>query len=426
MATAATCGSDYNVRAMREPASIRQAMKPFGKLVSFDDALRTALSLAERPPVTDRVHVTEAVGRVTVDAVRSPVDVPSTDRAAMDGYAVIAADLASATSGAPVRLRTAGRILAGDLGEAALLPGSCIEVATGAQLPHGSDAVVPVEHTRDDGDDGVLVDVPSRVGKHVSRRGEDLQSGDPVVAAGKVVSPATSGVLASIGVSEIDVVKAPRILLIPTGDELVPLGEELLPGQSYDSNSVALRALLSATTPVVERSPVVGDDATALAAALEDPQWDLVVTLGGTSVGRHDLVLDVVRSVGEVLVHGVALKPGKPLLLARVGDTAVVGLPGFPTSCLMTGYIFVEPMVRVMAGLAPGFRSRVDAELAEEVDSPQGKRQFLTVKLANGKAVPAYRASSALTSVSAADGWIEIPEDTTRAEAGARFEVTLF
>ena len=400
-------------------------MKPFGELVSFDDARRTALSLAERPAVTDRVHVTEAVGRVTVGSVRSPVDVPSTDRAAMDGYAVIAADLVNATSGAPVRLRAAGRILAGDLGEAALQPGSCIEVATGAQLPRGSDAVVPVEHTREDGD-GVLVDVPRSVGEHVSRRGEDLQCGDPVIAPGQVVSPATSGVLASIGVSEIDVVKAPHVLLIPTGDELVPLGEELRPGQSYDSNSVALHALLSATSAAVERSPVVGDDAAALAAALQDPQWDLVVTLGGTSVGRHDLVLDVVRSLGEVLVHGVALKPGKPLLLARVGDTAVVGLPGFPTSCLMTGYIFVEPMVRVMAGLAPDFRSRVSAELAEDVDSPPRKRQFLTVKLANGKAVPAYRASSALTSISAADGWIEIPEDTTRAAAGARFEVTLF
>ncbi len=400
-------------------------MKPFGELVSFDDARRTALSLAERPAVTDRVHVTEAVGRVTVDSIRSPVDVPSTDRAAMDGYAVIAADLVGATGGAPVRLRAAGRILAGDLGDAALQAGNCIEVATGAQLPRGSDAVVPVEHTREDGD-GVVVDVPSNVGEHVSRRGEDLHRGDPVIAAGQLVSPATSGVLASIGVSEIDVVKAPRVLLIPTGDELVPLGEELRPGQSYDSNSVALRALLSATTAVVERSPVVGDDAAALAAAFEDPQWDLVVTLGATSVGRHDLVLDVVRSLGEVLVHGVALKPGKPLLLARVGDTAVVGLPGFPTSCLMTGYIFVEPMVRVMAGLAPDFRSRVSAELAEEVHSPPRKRQFLTVKLVNGKAVPAYRASSALTSVSAADGWVEIPEGTTRAAAGARFEVTLF
>ena len=267
---------------------------------------------------------------------------------------------------------------------------------------------------------------PVKSGNTYRDRGEDLHRGDPVIAAGQLVSPATSGVLASIGVSEIDVVKAPRVLLIPTGDELVPLGEELRPGQSYDSNSVALRALLSATTAVVERSPVVGDDAAALAAAFEDPQWDLVVTLGGTSVGRHDLVLDVVRSLGEVLVHGVALKPGKPLLLARIGDTAVVGLPGFPTSCLMTGYIFVEPMVRVMAGLAPDFRSRVSAELAEDVDSSPRKRQFLTVKLVNGKAVPAYRASSALTSVSAADGWIEIPEGTTRAAAGARFEVTLF
>ncbi len=404
---------------------MRQAMKPFGELASFDEARRIALSLAAPPAVTERVHVTEATGRVTADSISSPVDVPSTDRAAMDGYAVIAADVAAAAGDAPVRLRTAGRLLAGDLGEVALQPGNCIEVATGAQLPRGSDAVVPVEHTREDGD-AVLIGVPRRVGDHVSRCGEDLRSGDPIVAAGQVVSPGTAGVLASVGVSEVSVLTAPRVLLIPTGDELVPLGDTLRPGQSYDSNSVALHALLSASAAVVERSPIVGDNVAALATALQDPQWDLVVTLGGTSVGRHDLVLDVVRSLGEVLVHGVALKPGKPLLLARVGDTPVVGLPGFPTSCLMTGYVFVEPMVRVMAGLEPEFRARVGAELSEGVDSPPAKRQLLTVKLVDGKAVPAYRASSTLTSVSAADGWIEIAEDTTHAEAGTRFEVTLF
>jgi len=153
---------------------------------------------------------------------------------------------------------------------------------------------------------------------------------------------------------------------------------------------------------------------------------DLVVTLGGTSVGRHDLVVDVVEKMGEVLVHGVAIKPGKPVLIGRVGRVPILGLPGFPTSCLFTGYLFAEPMVRALAGLPLNHRSRVSALISTTVNSPPGKRQFVSVQVNGEQASPVYRASSTITSMSRANGWIEIPEETTELIAGNQVEVTFF
>ena len=216
------------------------------------------------------------------------------------------------------------------------------------------------------------------------------------------------------------------MLLVPTGDELVPWGHDLQPGQVFDSNSVGIQLLLEAHGAKVERTPIVRDDPAALVAGLRNRDADLVITLGGTSVGRHDLVLDVIDEMGVVMVHGVAIKPGKPVLIARVADLPVIGLPGFPTSCLFTGYLFAEPMVRKLAGLPVDHRRRRMATLTEDVASPAKKRQFLTVVVHGNEATPVYRASSTITSMSRAHGWIEIPEETTELAAGSGVEVTFF
>jgi molybdenum cofactor synthesis domain-containing protein len=213
---------------------------------------------------------------------------------------------------------------------------------------------------------------------------------------------------------------------VPTGDELVPVGETLRDGQVYDSNSVGVKMVLESNGAIVERTPIVRDDPGALVDGIETGGYDLVVTLGGTSVGRHDLVLDVISGLGEVLVHGIAIKPGKPVLIARVDATPVLGLPGFPTSCVFTAHTFAEPVVRKLAGLPAGHRRRARATLSESVASPPGKLQFLTVAVDGDAAVPAYRASSTITSMSRADGWIEIPAQVTELPAGSPVEVTFF
>jgi molybdopterin molybdotransferase len=341
----------------------------------------------------------------------------------MDGYAVIGEDLHGA--GEPVELEVLGCVLAGNLNPTELQTGQCWEVATGAQLPLGADTVVPVEQTTCTGS-RLMVLKSVEHGAHVSMRGEDLRKGDVIVAAGGLLTPSAAGALASIGVVNIDVRRRPQVLLVPNGDELVPLGQELKPGQVYDSNSVALQALLEANGALVRRTPIVRDNPAALVEGVGVDTIDLVVTLGGTSVGRHDLVLDVVEQMGEVLIHGIAIKPGKPVLIGRIGEVPIVGLPGFPTSCLFTGYLFAEPMVRTLAGLPLGHRSRTKARLVATVNSPRGKRQFVSVQVHAGEAAPVYRASSTITSMSRANGWIEIPEESTEFVAGRHVEVTLF
>ena len=400
-------------------------MRPFGELTPYEVARETALGMVEPLAEALRLPLAAAGGRVLREELRALLDVPGVDRAAMDGYALIAADVAGAGPDHPVALAPKGRALAGELDEASVAAGECWEIATGAPMPAGSDAVVPVESTRREGE-GVWFLQAVGPGEHVSRRGEDLRAGDAIAAAGQLVSPGIAAAAASVGIAEALVGRSPRVLLVPTGDELVPLGEPLRRGQIYDSNSVALALLVGAGGGEAERASIVRDDPGALLEALRRPAFDLVVTLGGTSVGRHDLVVDVVEAAGEVLVHGIAIKPGKPVLLARLDDTPVIGLPGFPTSCLMTGYLFVEPLVRKLAGLPLDHRRRVSAVLDGTVSSPAGKRQFLTVKLDGDTATPAFRSSSTMTSISAADGWIEIAAEDTELAASTPVEVTLF
>jgi len=401
-------------------------MRVFGKLTAFGFAIDTALKLCEPIIDTEDIPVAGTTGRVIAKAVTAPVDVPVTDRAAMDGYAVITGDLPSSRKDeCPIQLEVLGKLLAGDLGTPVVQSGQCLEVATGSQLPVGADAVLPVEQTTCDGSQlTVLASVNQ--GDHVSVRGEDLREGDLIVGKDSLGSPSVAAALASIGASSITVRRKPRVLLVPNGDELVPLGGKIEPGQVYDSNSGALQALLESNGAIVSRTPIVRDNPAALIEGVTADDIDLVVTLGGTSVGRHDLVVDVVEQMGEVLIHGVAIKPGKPVLVGRVGRVPILGLPGFPTSCLFTGYLFAEPMVRVLAGLPLNHRACAAVRMVTEVNSPPGKRQFVSVQVNGKQAIPVYRASSTITSMSRANGWIEIPEETTKLAAGEQVEVTFF
>ena len=255
---------------MKKAIKTRSGMRPFGKLAPYAAALETALGLCRPVRKAESLPLAAAAGRVVHADVRACADVPATDRAAMDGYAVRAADLANLEdTGRPVELGVVGRVLAGNLKKTTLQAGQCWEVATGAQLPHGADAVVPVEHTTSEGEQVVILQAATS-GAHVSRRGEDLREGDVIVAAGDVLMPAAAAALASIGLSAVDVRRRPEVLLVPTGDELVPLDQALEPGQVYDSNSVALQALLEANGARVRRTPIVRDDPAELLSRVKN------------------------------------------------------------------------------------------------------------------------------------------------------------
>jgi len=400
-------------------------MRPFGELIPFHRALQVAVDLAAPVDGTELLPPNSASTRVIAAPVLAPVDVPPSDRAAMDGYAARSGDLSSIPSGSRVELRCIERVLAGEMPRAAVVEGTCVEIATGAPLPQGADAVIPVEETSTR-EDWVEFSEPARLGQHIVTRGDDLAPGDLLATQDSVVSPSLVAALTAAGVEAVEVWRRPRVLLLPTGNELVPLGQPLQPAQVYDSNSAGLEALLLENGAEVERGDIVGDASDALREQLGRDEFDLTITLGGSSVGRHDLVTDVVGEMGEVLVHGVAVKPGKPLLLARIDERPIVGLPGFPTSCLLLAYRVVEPMVRRMARLEGGNRKYQRVELAEDVRSPKGKHQLLTVTIDGGQAMSAFRTSSTITSMSQAAGWIEIEAAVDLIPAGSAVEVTLF
>ncbi len=401
-------------------------MRPLKALLSLDEALSMCLDLASPIERHEVLPLAEALHRVAAEDVRSRIDVPPADRAAMDGYAVAARDTVRARKSDPVLLTVQENVHAGHVPEKRVASRRCTQIATGAVLPTGADAVVMVEDTQRAGD-AVRVFRPVRPRENVSLRGSDLRKGAAVLHAGEALTPAKLGALAAIGLDAIETYAKPRIALLVTGDEVVPPGSRLGPGQVYDINSFTMAAAVreAGGEPVVlgrvpDRLDALHD---ALASAVKE---DLVVFSGGSSVGEKDLILDVLQSMGDLLFHGIAVKPGRPTILGRVDGTPVLGMPGNPTSCLSNCYILLAPMLRKMARLPPSAGPTIDVPLAERIASPPGRVEVHTVRLVDGAAVPAFKESGAITSMAHADGYIVIPADVTHLEKGERVRVTLF
>lgn len=401
-------------------------MRPIRETIPLEDA-RAVMAEVVRPlERTERVGLAEAGGRVAASELRSPLDVPPFDRAAMDGYAVVAADTFGASRYTPRVLRCLGKIYTGDMPRARIERGTCAEIATGAPMPEGADAVVMVEETERDGDE-VRVLTPVYPGQHVGRRGADLTVGTVLTRPGDVLSPSRIGALAAVGIGELDVFARPVVAIVSTGNEIVEPGEALAPGQIYDINRFALTALIREHGGLPWPQPTVADTLDLLAAALETSLTaDLVVFSGGSSVGERDLILDVLQTRGEVLFHGIAVKPGKPTVFGTIDGKPVLGMPGYPTSCLSNAYMLLVPLVRRMAHLPPHQPRTVRLPLAQRIVSTTGRHQFFTVRIVHGQAVPAFKASGDITSMAQADGYIEIPAQTDVVEKGELVEVKLF
>lgn len=401
-------------------------MRPLPPLLPLDEALTLCLELAVPISRREAVPLAEALHRVVAEDVRSPIDVPPADRAAMDGYAVLARDTGRARKFSPASLRVQENVHAGGAPALRAAHGRCTQIATGAPMPRGADAVVMVEDTERDGE-AVQVFRPVRPKENVSRRGSDIRKGSRVLARGQVLTPAKLGALAAIGRERVTVFARPRVALLVTGDEVVPPGSRLRPGQVYDINSHTMAAAVreAGGEPVVlgrvpDRLDLLQD---ALAAAAEE---DLVVFSGGSSVGEKDLVIDAMRALGDLLFHGIAIKPGRPTVLGRVRGHAVLGMPGNPTSCLSNCYVILAPMLRRMARLPSPAGRVLELPLAAAIRSPRGRVEVHTVRIVRGRAVPAFKESGAITSMAHADGYIVIPADVDRVEAGESVRVTLF
>ncbi|MEO8069845.1 MAG: gephyrin-like molybdotransferase Glp [Acidobacteriota bacterium] len=404
-------------------------MRPFTDTLPFADALRLVMAAVVPITRTETVRLTEARDRVAARDVTAGMDVPSFDRAAMDGYAVIASDTTGASAAAPRTLRVTGVLFTGHASqpEGSLVSGGeCVEIATGAPMPAGANAVVMVEQTSRHGDD-VQFTAEAAVGQNIGRRGADMIAGDVIIRAGTTLSPARLGAVAAVGIEQVEVVARPSVAIVSTGQEVVAAGHRLEPGQIYDVNRVTLSGVVAQHGGIAVPLPARGDALDELVLALDAAaRHDIAVFSGGSSVGNKDLMRDALRVRGEVIFHGISVKPGKPTLFGRWNGTPVFGMPGYPASCLSNAYMLLLPMLRATARL-PGWEPRtIDLPLARAVVSPHGRHQFYTVRIHEGRAEPAFKASGDITSMANADGYIEIPAATGSIGAGTVVRVICF
>ena len=403
-----------------------RTMRPIRETIPVEEAKALALEASAPVDRVERVSIGEADGRVLAVSVASSVDVPPFDRAAMDGYAVLARDTFGAGRNDPKLVRSIQTTYSGDAAARRISAGECVEIATGAPVPDGADAVVMVEETEKTVD-GIRIFNPVYPGQHIGRRATDIAEGQPVVTAGAVLTAARIGALAAIGTTAVEVFARPHVTIVSTGNELVEVGRPLGAGQIYDINRFTLSSIVRSHGGIPVTLATVSDELDGLVGAIRAAaSADLIIFSGGSSVGERDLMQDALRETGEVVFHGIAVKPGKPTILGKVGATPVLGMPGNPTSCLSNAYLLVIPMLRRMAQLPPYVPHTVNLPLSRRIVSTSGRHQFYTIRISDGAAVPAFKGSGDITSMAHADGYIEILAQTDIVEAGQVVEVKLF
>ncbi|NLE88854.1 MAG: molybdopterin molybdotransferase MoeA [Myxococcales bacterium] len=388
------------------------------------DAARERILAAARPVSGERVPLWSAVGRVLAEDVHAAGDWPPFDYSAMDGYALRAADV---TGAGPWELPVSAHQRTGQE-SAPLEPGTAARIFTGAALPKGADCVVMQEVVEREGDRVRLASAP-RAGDNVRRRGEDLEAGALALRRGTRLSPYDLGLLASLDRVEVLVARRPQVTLLCTGDELRPPGGGP-PHTIADSNGVAVSALAAQAGGIPRRAPLTRDEIAPTRDAIAEAAGttDLLITIGGVSVGEHDVVRPALEELGATVdFWKVRMKPGKPLLLARLGDTTVLGLPGNPASALVTFTLFGLPLLRHMQGDRRSLPPLRRAELTAPLRQKTGRRGFYRAALDGDRVTPlSNQASGAVTAMAWANCLVVVPEDVSELSAGSLVEVLSF
>jgi len=393
---------------------------------SVDEHLADILSRVGALSEMD-LHLLDAHGCVLAHDVVATSPLPGFDNSAMDGYAVRVADIAGATPEQPAQLPVIGDIAAGSGSVKSIGAGVTARIMTGAPVPPGADAVVPVEWT-DGGVHRVRIGNAPPAGAFIRRAGEDVRPGDTVLPVGTLLGSAQVGLLAAMGHRSVRVRPKPRVVIISTGTELVEIGTEPGPGQLVDSNSYAITAAVREAGAIAYRVGIVPDDPRQLQSSIEDHliQADMVVTSGGVSVGAYDVVKQVLGYLGDVQFHSVAMQPGMPQAFGTIGpdNVPIFGLPGNPVSALVSFEVFVRQALRRMLGAEPLGRPQVSAVLTEPIRSPLGRRQFLRVRVDRSEdgwvAEPTVgQGSHMMSGMAAANGLVVVPESATEVPAGS-------
>jgi molybdenum cofactor synthesis domain-containing protein len=424
------------VQALSRVRDVRT--KGFTELTRIEESLKQYFQTVELKKLpSEEISLVEAINRVLAVDVKSEVDVPPFDRSAVDGYAVKAEDTHGASQANPIVLDLTGSINAGDSLNAELKRSETIRVATGAHVPKGADAVVMLEYTEKLSDDRVEIYRPITSGYNVSKKGEDVKTGDVVLCRGTNLKPQDIGILAAMGRSDISVVNKPIIAVVSSGNELVEPGTKLEMGKIVDIN----RYVLISAIKDVDGNPIdmgiVGDESRDLTATISNglERSDMVLVSGGTSVGTRDLVPEVVNSLGSpgIIVHGIAMRPGMPTALATIGSKPVILLPGHPVAALTAFNALVRPIIERLIGapVKQMHNKMIRATVKRRIPSRSGFRDFVRVivkSAPNGFTVEPVRVrgASVISSMVRANGILEIQEEKEGVEAGEEVEVALF
>ena len=409
--------------------------KIFRELRSLEDALTTLTKAWSATPLpTEKVALENSLDRVLAEDVFSTIDVPSFDRAAMDGFAVLAEDTFKVDEQHPVKLKVLGELEAGDASEYDASRGEAIEIATGAPMPKGANAVVMVEFTKKE-NGNVAVFRPVSPGENVTSAGSDVMSGELLLRKFQIITPREVGLLAAAGVEQVSIYRKPRVTIFSSGNELIKPGHALTFAKLYDVNGPAITAAVTECGGQPRFMGILPDNFETIKNRLKEAleESDVVISSGSTSSGPGDLVYRAVDELGEpgVLVHGLTIKPGKPALVGLAGNKLIFGLPGYPTSALMIFHVLVAPIIRRLANKADVQPTKVQAFSSMKFFKARGRRELLPIQLIaqpNGQlsAYPMQSGSGAISSFALADGFADFPETQEYVDEGESMEVELF
>jgi len=374
----------------------------------------------------EKIPLEKAYRRVLAEDVYSAIDLPPFNRVSRDGYAVKSEDTFGASEDEPAVLKVVETVRAGEAAKGKVEKGTCIEVSTGAPMPEGADGVIMVEFTENKkGNAHIYRSVT--MGQYVAPKGSDIPKGNLLLKTGTLLTHDKIGVLAAIGMGEVTVFKKPRVAVISTGNEIIEYDETLEYGKIYDINSQTIANAIKSCgcTPVY--SGIAKDDYEYLKNTIENHlDADVIITSGGTSAGTGDVLRTVLDDIGEVFVHGIAVKPGKPTIIGMIGDKPIFGLPGYPAAALIVFHVFVAPYLREMASRKSLRKSNtLNLKLSRRYHSSRGRHQCVLVKIDGEIAHPILKDSGAITAIAEADGYFKIPKNVEMVIEGAEIEVVL-
>jgi len=375
----------------------------------------------------EEVELKDAYGRILARDVKSPIDLPPFNRASRDGYAVKAEDTFKASEDNPKILECIETIEAGSIPRKKIERGCCSRISTGAPVPEGADAIIMVEYTEEKGNK-ILIYKSAYPNQHIALRGSDISKNDTISKKGALLSPEKIGALSAAGISKVPVIAKLKVGILSTGNELIKPSDKWSPGKIFDSNSHSIAAAVKNCGCEPKILGIVKDDYMKLYNAIQSTikKCDILITSGGTSAGAGDILRDIIDNMGEVIIHGISIKPGKPTLIGKVDDKLVFGLPGFPVSALIIFNVLLRPYLMEFSGKSSEHKHMMDLPLAQRLHSSKGRVHYALVKIRDEKAHPILKDSGAITSLADADGYIKIPKNVEILEEGSIVKVLPF